>query len=280
MQRSLTLFYAIACYLVFLATFLYLIGFTGGLVVPRGVDDGAVSPWPWALACNAGLIALFGLQHSVMARAGFKRIWTRLIPGPAERSTYVLMANVTLILLFVLWQPLPATVWHADAQWLRVLLWSGFFAGWGIVLISTFLIDHFDLFGLRQVWNHFRRRRGRAIAFATPGPYKRVRHPMMTGFLLGFWSTPEMSAGHLLLALGMSAYIVAGTTVEERGLIAAFGERYRRYRRVVPRFVPVPGRRFADETSLTRAFRAHGVSVDRLTAFGGTKAFYRAGGAE
>lgn len=252
MQRTIALLYGIACYGLFFVTFLYLIGFTGGIVVPKGVDDGTALAWPLAVALDLGLITLFGMQHSVMARPGFKRAWKRLVPEPVERSTYVLLASIALILLVALWQPLPATVWSAETGWLRGLLWAGFFAGWGTVLYTTFLIDHFELFGLRQVWEHFRGTQSPETDFKTPSLYKWMRHPMMTGFLLGFWCIPEMSAGHLLLAIGMTSYIVVGTTVEERDLIAAFGERYRRYREVVPRFLPVPGRSVSD----TKAARA------------------------
>jgi len=242
MFRLIILLYGFTCYALFVAVFAYLIGFTGNLVVPKGVDEGSVIAWPAAVAVDAALMMLFGLQHSVMARAGFKRWWSRLVPPPAERSTYVLASSLVLVLLFALWQPLPLTVWQAEADWLRGVLWAGFFAGWGTLLCATFLIDHFDLFGLRQVWDHFHGTQSPLVEFKTPGLYRWVRHPMMTGFLLGFWCVPEMSAGHLLLATGMTSYIIVGTSLEERSLIAAFGERYRRYRERVPRLFPLPGR--------------------------------------
>lgn len=239
MSRLLIAIYGVLCYLLFFATFVYFIGFVAGIGVPKGVDDGTVIAWPPALAVDLGLIALFGIQHSVMARAGFKRVWTRVVPEPAERSTYVLLSNLALILLYWLWQPLPGVVWSADAAWLRGLLWAGFFAGWGILFVSTWMIDHFGLFGLRQVWNNWRGSHPQAPDFQTPGLYKWVRHPMMTGFFLGLWCAPDMSAGHLLFAAGMSAYIVVGTVYEERGLVQAFGQRYRAYAARVPRFFPV-----------------------------------------
>lgn len=246
MSRIITLGYGITCYIAFFCTFLYLIGFSGNIAVPKGVDDGAIIAWPLAIAINLGLIVLFGLQHGIMARPGFKRAWTRLVPASAERSTYVLFSSLALMLMFALWQPLPATVWTAEAGWLRALLWAGFFIGWSTVLYTSFLIDHFDLFGLRQVWERFRGTQRVETDFTTPSLYRWVRHPMMTGFLLAFWSIPVMSIGHLLLAIGMTAYIIAGTMLEERDLIAAFGERYRRYRTNVPRFIPVPGRSAAE----------------------------------
>lgn len=238
MAKPLIAVYGVLSYLVFFGTFVYLIGFLAGLGVPKGVDGGPAVAWPAALAVDLALVALFGCQHSVMARAGFKRLWTRFVPEPAERSSYVLASSLVLIVLYRLWLPLPATLWSVDTVWLRGLLWAGYLFGWGLLFVSTFLIDHFELFGLRQVWNHWRGVQGRPIGFKTPGPYKWVRHPMMTGFLLAFWSVPEMSAGHALFSAGMSAYIVIGTACEERDLIAAFGQRYRNYAAQVPRFSP------------------------------------------
>lgn len=243
MSRTLIAVYGVVSYLVFLGTFLYLIGFIAGMGVPKGVDDGPLVAWPLALAVNLGLIALFGVQHSVMARPGFKRVWTRVVPPAAERSTYVLLSSVALIILYLAWLPMPATVWSVETPWLRGLLWALFGLGWVVALVSTFLIDHFDLFGLRQVWHHWRGTECPPHPFKTPALYRRVRHPLMTGFLMVFWLVPDMTVGHLLFSAGMTAYIVVGTLYEERDLVAAFGERYRRYSASVPRFIPWPGRR-------------------------------------
>lgn len=242
MSRWLIPVYGVLSYLVFFVSFVYLIGFLAGVGVPKAIDDGTTVAWPLALAVNTGLIALFGVQHSVMARAGFKRVWTRIVPEPAERSTYVLLSSVVLILLYLLWQPLPATVWSVETPWLRAVLWAGFLGGWGLLFVSTWLIDHFGLFGLRQVWDHWRGERSPEPGFQTPLFYKWVRHPMMTGFLLGFWCVPDMSVGQLLFAVGMTAYIVIGTAYEERDLIATFGDRYRDYRERVAGLIPMPRR--------------------------------------
>ncbi|MEQ8797969.1 MAG: isoprenylcysteine carboxylmethyltransferase family protein [Salinisphaeraceae bacterium] len=243
MSRTLIAAYGAASYFLFLGTFLYLIGFIAGIGVPKGVDDGPLVAWPLALAVNLGLIALFGVQHSVMARPGFKRLWTRVVPPAAERSTYVLLSSVALIVLYLAWLPMPAQVWSVEAPWLRGLLWTLFGLGWVVALVSTFLIDHFDLFGLRQVWHHWRGTECPSHPFFTPAFYRWVRHPLMTGFLMVLWLVPDMTVGHLVFSAGMTAYIVVGTLYEERDLIAAFGDRYRRYAASVPRFIPMPGRR-------------------------------------
>lgn len=242
MSRWLIPLYGVVCYLTFFVTFVYLIGFLAGVGVPKGIDDGLAVAWPLAMVVNVALIALFGVQHSVMARAGFKRVWTRVVPEPAERSTYVLLSSVVLILLYLLWQPLPAAVWSVETPWLRTALWAGFLGGWGLLFVSTWLIDHFGLFGLRQVWDHWRGERSLEPGFKTPLFYKLVRHPMMTGFLLAFWCVPDMSVGHLLFSAGMTAYIVIGTAYEERDLMAAFGDRYRKYRERVASLIPMPWR--------------------------------------
>lgn len=238
MQRLAVAAYGALCYLIFFATFLYLIAFLAGIGVPKGIDDGAAVAWPLAVIVDIALIALFGIQHSVMARPGFKRVWTRVVAPAAERSTYVLASSLALIVLFLCWLPLPATVWSVEMAWLRGLLWALFLAGWTLLFLSTWAIDHFSLFGLRQVWDHWRGEDAPASAFQTRGFYKWVRHPLMTGFLLAFWFVPDMSVGHLLFAAGMSAYIVVGTLYEERDLIANFGQQYRDYSARVPRFIP------------------------------------------
>jgi protein-S-isoprenylcysteine O-methyltransferase Ste14 len=231
MSRAVTLFFAVVAYAIFFATFLYLIAFVGdfGLVpktVDRGGAEGAVA---FAAAVNTGLIALFGLQHSVMARQGFKRAWTKIIPSPLERSVYVLAASAALIVLFLLWRPIPATLWDFRGTVLELPMWLLFALGWAIVLLSTFLINHFELFGLQQAWFHVHGREAAPPQFRQPLFYKLVRHPLYAGFFLAFWATPHMTAGHLLLALGMSAYMLIAIRYEERDLTALFGRDYEDY---------------------------------------------------
>ena len=242
MTRALSFLYGAAAYAVFLVTFLYAIGFVGNLVVPKSIDSGAAGPFAPALLINAALLTLFALQHSGMARPGFKRWWTRFVPKPIERSTYVLLASGSLILLYALWQPMTQVVWSAQAPFARALLWAVFAIGWTTVLLSTFMIGHMDLFGLRQVWLHLRDRVRPADRFRTPMLYRVVRHPIMLGFLLGFWATPDMSVGHLVFSLATTGYILIAVQLEERDLMAHFGDVYRQYRQRVPAFVPLPGR--------------------------------------
>lgn len=238
MTRVLALLHGVAGYAVFLATFLYAVGFVGGFGVPKAIDDGATGATGIAVLVNLGLLALFGLQHSVMARQGFKRWWTRIVPRPVERSTYVLFTSLVLAALFAFWRPLPHVVWEVEATAVRWLLWGLYAAGWGIVLAGSCMIDHFDLFGLRQVWLYFRGEEYSPPEFQTPGFYRYVRHPLMTGFLLAFWATPEMTAGHLLFAGVSTAYILVALRFEERDLESFHGEAYRRYRRRTPMLVP------------------------------------------
>jgi methanethiol S-methyltransferase len=232
MARAFYLLFGVAAYLIFFATFLYLVAFVGNLPwVPRTVDRGdEVVGLAYAIAADIGLIALFGLQHSVMARQGFKRAWTRIVPEPLERSVYVLLASLVLILLFRFWHPIPVTVWSVSSPLFVYLLWGLFGLGWLIVLLSTFLLNHFELFGLQQVWGHAGGRPGTPPEFRTPLFYKRVRHPLYSGFILAFWAIPAMSAGHLLLAAGMTVYILIAIRHEERDLIGLFGTQYEEYR--------------------------------------------------
>src|SRR5688572_13882903 len=238
MSRVASLLFSAVAYVVFFATFLYLIGFVGDLpFVPVTVDRGPEAPVAVAVLVNVALIALFGLQHSVMARQGFKKAWTRVVPVQAERSVYVLAASLMLIVLFIGWRPIGGTVWSATGA-VAVLLWALFAAGWLIVLLSTFLINHFELFGLQQAWFHARGREAAAPQLRQPFFYKVVRHPLYSGFFLAFWATPHMTRGHLLLALGMSVYMLIAIRHEERDLVGLFGKDYEDYRERVGMLTP------------------------------------------
>jgi methanethiol S-methyltransferase len=237
MIRIVTLTYAAVAYGAFLATFLYAIGFLGNVVVPKSIDSAATDPWPIALAVDLVLLSCFAVQHSVMARQGFKRRLARFIPEAAERSTYVLASSVLLLFLFWQWRPLGGIVWEVRNEVARAVLFAGFAFGWVLVLVTTFVIDHFDLFGLRQAWRAFRGERPAPLRFATPILYRIVRHPLYVGWLFAFWSTPTMTVTHLLFAVVTTAYIVAAIPLEERDLMRAHPE-YAAYRRRVPMLVP------------------------------------------
>ncbi len=244
MQRSLTMLFALIAYAIFFATFLYLIAFIGNIAaVPRTVDIGPAATPATALAVDLGLIALFGLQHSVMARQGFKAWWTRVIPPPAERSVYVLMASAALIILMSLWRPIEGTIWSVTNPLGETVLWALFGLGWGIVLLSTFLLNHFELFGLQQAWFHLRGKQAEPHELRQPLLYKWVAHPLYAGFFLAFWATPQMSAGHLLLSAGMSIYMLIAIQYEERDLTNYYGEGYTSYRKGVGMIFPRFGRR-------------------------------------
>lgn len=241
MRRFALFLYSLAAYGLFLGVFLYLIAFVSNLGVPRSLDAGPPAGTLGAVAVDLLLVALFGLQHSVMARPAFKRWITRAVPAPVERSTFVLVASLVLLLMFWQWRPLPATVWHAEGG-VALLLWAVFALGWATVLLSTFLINHFDLFGLRQTWVHLRRQPLAPLEFRTTLLYRLVRHPIMLGFLLAFWATPHMTYGHLLFAAAMTVYILVGVHYEERDLVRSLGRDYVDYRRRTPAFVPgLPG---------------------------------------
>jgi protein-S-isoprenylcysteine O-methyltransferase Ste14 len=239
MSRAATLLFAIFAYAVFFATFLYLICFVGNFpIAPVTVDRGPVSPVGVAVVIDLILIALFGLQHSVMARQGFKRAWTQIVPKQAERSVYVLIASLTLIILFLFWRPIDGTVWDVHLTALNMLLWLGFAAGWGIVLLSTFLLNHFELFGLQQAWFYVTGRTAAEPQMRQPMFYKWVRHPLYSGFFLAFWSTPVMTFGHLLLAAGLSVYMLIAIRYEERDLVGMFGKDYEDYRQSAGMLTP------------------------------------------
>jgi protein-S-isoprenylcysteine O-methyltransferase Ste14 len=238
LKRTLIFVYGIACYAVFFATFLYALGFVGNFVVPRAIDGAPRVDLISALLIDLGLLLLFALQHSVMARPAFKRWLTRFVPESAERSTYVLASSLALIALFALWQPLGGTVWEiSDPAW-RGVMYAAFGFGWGLVLVSTFLINHFDLFGLRQVWLQLVGTPYTHLTFGTPGPYKLIRHPLYLGWFFAFWATPVMTATHLLFAIATTGYILIAIQLEERDLVAALGDDYRRYRERVPMIIP------------------------------------------
>lgn len=240
MSRWLILAYGAVAYAVFLASFLYAIGFVCGIVVPKSIDSGTTADATTALLIDLGLLSLFAIQHSVMARPFFKRWWTGVIPPAAERSTYVLTSSLLLLLLFWLWRPLPGIVWNIASPAATGALWAIFAIGWLIALVSTFLINHFDLFGLRQVYLSFVGKPYSPPLFQTPWLYRVVRHPIMLGFLIAFWATPTMTHGHLLFATVVTAYVLVAVRLEERDLVAHFGEAYAAYQAQVRMLAPFP----------------------------------------
>lgn len=244
MTRSMFVLFAVIAYVIFFVAFLYLIGFVGGFpLMPTSVDMGMASSAGAALLIDIMLILAFGLQHSVMARQGFKSMWTRIVPEPIERSVYVLSASLILIMLMALWRPIPSPVlWDMETGIVSALLWGLFAVGWMMVLLSTFLINHFDLFGLAQVYRNWRGKAAAEPRFRQPLFYKLVRHPLYLGFLLAFWATPHMTAGHLLLAVGMSTYILIAIQYEERDLVRLFGRDYQEYQKKVGMLFPRMGR--------------------------------------
>jgi protein-S-isoprenylcysteine O-methyltransferase Ste14 len=238
MKRSLVFAYGLICYAVFLGCFVYAIGFIGNVGVPKSLDSGATGLWAQALLINAALLGLFAIQHSVMARQGFKRVWTKIIPEPAERSTYVLLSSVCLILLFWQWRPMGGVIWDVRSLAGQAFAYSVYGFGWVLLLVATFLINHFDLFGLRQVFLYLRRKEYKQLKFATPWLYKIVRHPLYVGWLLIFWATPTMTVAHLVFAVATTAYILVAIQLEERDLVRIHGESYASYREQVPMLIP------------------------------------------
>ena len=246
MTRAASLLFSVVAYAIFFATFLYLLAFVGDIpIAGQTVDRGPDAPLATAVLIDVALIALFGLQHSVMARQGFKRAWTRVVPEHLERSAYVLAASAALIVMFLFWRPIPNIVWDVTGTALELPLWVLFATGWLIVLLSTFLINHFELFGLQQAWFHMRERQAQPHQLRQPFLYRWVAHPLYSGFFIAFWATPKMTLGHLLFAAGMSVYILIAIRYEERDLKGLFGKDYEEYRSGVGMLTPRFRRRSA-----------------------------------
>jgi methanethiol S-methyltransferase len=238
LNRIIFFIYSVVAYLIFFGTFLYAIGFIGNLAVPTTLDGPAVGPFWLSLLINVGLLGLFAVQHSVMARPWFKKAWTKIVPTPVERSTYVLFSSLALILLFWQWRPLGGVIWSVEDPIGKAVLYGLFAFGWGLVLVTTFLINHFDLFGLRQGWLYLIGKPYTRLEFKTPALYRVVRHPLYVGWFFAFWMTPLMTAAHLLFAVATTAYILIAIQFEERDLVEEHGEDYEDYRRSVPMLVP------------------------------------------
>jgi methanethiol S-methyltransferase len=255
LRRYIVFLYGSFSYFVFLATFLYTVGFVGNIFVPRSIDAPRAGDVVICLAVDFSLLLGFAIQHSIMARPGFKRRMTRLIPESAERSTYVLASSLALIALFVFWRPLGGTVWSISEPVMVELIYGLYVSGWLLLLVATFQLNHFDLFGLRQVWLHLTSNPYQPLAFKTPGLYRLVRHPLYVGWITAFWVTPIMTATHLLFAVVMTLYILVAIRLEERDLIATLGSDYRDYRRRVPMLIPFTRARSSGSASLSHPYR-------------------------
>jgi len=240
MKKLIFFIYGIICYVIFFGSFLYAIGFVGNYIVPKSIDSAPQVSLTQALLTNAILLGLFAIPHSVMARQGFKKWWTKFVPETIERSTYVLFSSLLLLLLFWKWEPMGGVIWSVENESTILFLNILSFAGWFIVLISTFLINHFDLFGLRQVYFYLAGKEFSGYKFSTPLFYKFVRHPLYLGFIIAFWATPTMSAAHLLFAIGTTAYILLAIQFEEKDLTNAYGEQYTNYKSKVSMIIPMP----------------------------------------
>jgi methanethiol S-methyltransferase len=238
MKKLSFLLYGVVAYVIFFGTFCYAVGFVSTLLVPKHIDSEPISSLGYAFLVNAGLLSLFAIQHSVMARPAFKRWWTKFVPEQIERSTYVLLASLCLLLLFWYWQPLGGVIWQVQSETARIVIQTVCLLGFGIVLICTFLINHFDLFGLRQVWLYFMGKPYTHLEFKTPMLYKYVRHPLYFGFLVAFWAAPTMTAAHLFFAVMTTGYILVAIQLEEHDLMQQFGSKYRQYRESAPMLIP------------------------------------------
>ena len=239
MQRTLVFIYGAISYLIGLSALMYWFGFMGNLsFLPKTIDSGITGPLAQSIIINIALIALFGIQHAIMARKGFKQAITKIIPAAAERSTFVIMTGILLSLIMWQWQPIPITVWNVQNEIAQIIIYSLFWSGWALLVFSSFLINHFELFGLQQIWFNFVKNPIPEIKFKMPMLYKVIRHPMMLGVFIGMWSIPHMTVGHMVFALAMTIYTVIGVRMEERDLIANHGERYLRYKEQVPGLIP------------------------------------------
>ncbi len=242
MGRVIALIYGVVSYAIFFGAFLYWIGFLSNMVVPKGIDAGMETATATAVIINLALLALWSVPHTVMARPGFKEVWTKIVPKSVERSTYVLISSALLILIYWQWRPMTGVVWEVEAAWAQTLLWAVLFGGVLLVLLSTFIINHFDLFGLRQVWFNFRQKAHSDPGFRVTFFYKFVRHPLYVGWIMSMWGTPRMTTGHLLFAAGLTTYIFIAIYYEERDLVKYFGDDYVRYKEKVPMIIPTIGK--------------------------------------